>query len=170
MMDEMWNDQQAEADTVSHRYLTFWADGQLFGLPIEDVVQITGMQPFTRLPEAPDYVKGLVSLRDDLFPVIDVRLRLKRPEKEYNDRTCIIITKIIDSFFGFIVDEVDEVCNIPEEQITAPLHIDLEAVNPYLTGIAKVKAQQSKEKIIMLMNIKKLLSEKELSQMAQAVQ
>lgn len=142
------------------RYLTFWSDSQLFGVSIADVVQIVGMQKITELPEYPAYAKGVVSLQGGIFPVIDVRLRLGRPEAPYNDRTCIIVASIQESCFGFIVDEVDEVLDLPEEQIMAPPRIKPTDLDSYLTGITRMKTDPvGNEKIILFVDMTKLLSE-----------
>ncbi len=159
---------RVEDESSSSRYLTFWADQQLFGLSIADVVQIVGMQHITRLPDVPAYVKGVISLRKDVIPVMDVRVRLDREEKEYNDRTCIIITKIFENLFGFVVDAVDEVCDIPQGCITLPSNINAELSGGYLTGIARVEAGQNKEeKVILIVDIKKLISEEEFTRLSQ---
>ncbi|MFT3982413.1 MAG: chemotaxis protein CheW [Lachnospiraceae bacterium] len=158
-----------EEESAGDRYLTFWADQQLFGLSIADVVQIVGIQHITRLPGVPAYVRGVISLRSDVIPVMDVRVRLEREEKEYNDRTCIIIAKIFESLFGFIVDAVDEVCEIPQGRITLPSHINAELSGGYLTGIARVESGQNKEeKVILIIDIKKLMSEEEFTKLSQA--
>ncbi|NCC16255.1 MAG: purine-binding chemotaxis protein CheW [Clostridia bacterium] len=168
--DETQNNHPEDARADSNRYLTFWTDNQLFGLSIADVVQIVGMYRVTKLPGSSDYVKGVVSLRGELLPVIDVRMRLGRVEKQYNDRTCIIIIKIQHSLLGFIVEALDKVCNIPDEAITFPINANFSSENTYLTGIAKLRSVQNKEeKIIMLVNMEKLLSDKEFVELVQSV-
>ncbi len=62
-----------------------------FGIEIRNVMEIVVLQPITRLPETPDYIKGIVNLRGRIIPVLDARLRFKKPWAEYNDRTCIIV-------------------------------------------------------------------------------
>ena len=117
------------------KYLTFWTDKQLFGVPIKDVVQIVGIQEITEIPEYPPYAKGIINLRGTIIPIIDVRLRFGKPEIEYNERTCIIVTSINNNYIGFIVDEVNEVADISEQDISAPINLSAEHTNAYLTGI-----------------------------------
>ncbi len=76
------------------------------------MVQIISMQEITPLPDFPEYAKGVINLRGNIIPVIDMRIRLKKPEAEYNESTCIIVTNIQDTYIGFIVDTVDEVVDI----------------------------------------------------------
>ncbi|MEY8354957.1 chemotaxis protein CheW [Lachnospiraceae bacterium 54-53] len=142
------------------RYLTFRSDGQLFGVSIAEVVQIVGIQKITELPEYPACAKGVISLQGGIFPVIDMRLCLGRPEAPYSDRTCIIMVNIQENGFGFIVDEVDEVLDILPEQITHPPQIRSEGNDFYLTGIARVNAGLTgNEKIILIVDMAKLLSQ-----------
>lgn len=145
------------SSAMEGRYLTFWIDKQIFGISIQDVVQIIGMQEIYPVPEYPDYAKGFINLRDVIIPVIDVRIRLKKSEKEYDERTCIIVTNINESSVGFIVDEVDEVTEISDEMFSQPPKLINERVNIYLKGIGKIA-----NKVVLIMNTAKLLSDDEI--------
>ena len=151
------NEINLDEDTLKNKYLTFYTEHQLFGIPIADVVQIVGMQEITKVPEFPVYAKGVINLRGTIIPTIDVRLRLKKEEKKYDERTCIIVTNINDSYIGFIVDSVDEVAKISESNISNPPSIGSDYVNTYITGIAKTNSN-----IVLLINLKKMLSEREI--------
>lgn len=152
-MDEI----NLEEDTLKNKYLTFYTEHQLFGIPIADVVQIVGVQEITKVPEFPDYAKGVINLRGTIIPIIDVRLRLKKEEKQYDERTCIIVTSINGSYIGFIVDSVDEVAKISEGNISNPPKMGSDYTSKYITGIAKME-----NKIVLLMDLKKMLNEKEI--------
>ena len=146
-----------EEDTLKNKYLTFYTDNQLFGILISEVVQIVGMQEITAVPEFPSYAKGVINLRGSIIPIIDVRLRLRKEEIGYNERTCIIVTSINNSYIGFIVDSVNEVTNIYNENISNPPQMGADYVNTYITGIAKLN-----NGIVLLIDLKKILNEKEL--------
>lgn len=155
---------QAENEELKGKYLTFWTEGQLFGIPIAEVVQIVGVQDITTMPDYPAYMKGIIHLRGSVIPLMDVRLRLGREEAEYTDRTCIIITNICDRYFGLIVDGVDEVTHIEETQITEPPQMGSESEHKYLTGVATLENGKDKsEKIILCMDVTKLLGENVLA-------
>lgn len=149
--------EELDEDTLKNKYLTFFTDNQLFGIPIADVVQIVGMQDITTVPEFPSYAKGVINLRGSIIPIIDVRLRLKKEEITYNERTCIIVTTINDSYIGFIVDSVNEVANIQIENISNPPRMGTDYINTYITGIAKLN-----NGIVLLMDLKKILNDKEI--------
>lgn len=140
------------------KYLTFFTDNQLFGVPIADVVQIVQVQPITVVPDYPFYAKGIINLRGDIIPVIDMRLRLHKEEIEYNERTCIIIIMIKDIRTGFIVDSVNEVADIPDEEISPPPKFGSTNIEEqYLTGISR-----HDEHIVLLLDAKRVLSQEDL--------
>lgn len=153
----------ADLSEMQDKYLTFFTDGQLFGIPIANVVQIVGMQEITSIPEFPCYAKGIINLRGEIIPVIDMRLRLGRMETDYNDRTCIIVVNINEKYFGFAVDEVDEVTDIPQEQISPPPKIGGAVPSQFLTGVAKVG-----NKIILSIDTAKILGTDEVDMLLSA--
>lgn len=163
-MERITGENAVTSAELERKYLTFLTDEQLFGIPIAEVVQIIGMQKITEIPEFPDYAKGIINLRGDIVPIIDVRVRLCKPVMEYNDRTCIIVTDINGKYYGFVVDRVDEVTEIPDEYITVPPHMGNETAAQYLTGVAKIK-----EKLVLIMDIRKLLAEQELGSLTQSL-
>lgn len=136
------------------KYLTFWTENQLFGVPIADVVQIVGLQEITKIPEFPEYAKGIINLRGNIIPLIDVRLRFHKEEAPYNERTCIIVTNINDNSIGFIVDAVDAVTDIGDECISQPPKLAADTTNTYLTGVAKLE-----NKVVLLLDTGKILNE-----------
>lgn len=159
---------QNELEGKQGKYLTFWVDSQLFGISIAYVEQIISMQEITPIPEYPDYAKGIISLRGSIIPLIDIRLRLGKQEAEYGERTCIIVTNISDRFFGFIVDEVDEVTEILERQISLPPKMNGEIANSYLTGIARLETEDRKaDRIVLIIDTVKILGEDELEVLIQ---
>ncbi len=151
------SDEEIETNEMKGKYLTFWTDHQLFGVPISDVVQIIGKQEITPIPDSPSYAKGVINLRGDIIPVIDVRLRFKKEEVEYDEHTCIIVTKIEETHIGFIVDSVDEVTTIGDENISPAPRMSKDRTTAYLTGIGKVE-----NKVVMLLDTSKILNEEEI--------
>lgn len=144
-----------EEDTLKDKYLTFLTDNQYFGIPIADVVQIVGVQEITPVPEFPTYAKGVINLRGNIIPIIDVRLRLRKNEAVYNERTCIIVTDIKGIYVGFIIDEVSEVVNIEKENISAPPKLG-DYVNSYITGVGKIGGR-----VVLLLDTDRIISVKE---------
>lgn len=157
------------AEELREKYLTFWTEGQLFGVPIAEVVQIVGMQRITALPDCPRYAKGIIDLRGSIIPLVDVRLRLGKPEREYDERTCIIVINVGERLFGLIVDEVDEVSTIPADRVSQPPRMGGDGTTPYLTGIARL-GEDGQERIVLCVDATKILGEGELDALFQAAQ
>lgn len=151
------NSNNSNEDTLKGKYLTSYIEEQSFGIPIADVVQIVGIQEITPVPEFPDYAKGIINLREDIIPIIDLRVRLKKEEKEYTERTCIIVTNINDSLVGFIVDAVNEVVDIKDEDITNTPNVGTDLSKTFVDKVAKLDG-----KVMLIIDLKRILSDKEM--------
>ena len=161
MSEALLNRQQEQDEQKkSGQFLTFWIDGQLYGISIEQVMQIIGVQKIVPMPQYPPYAKGIVNLRGDIIPVIDVRLRFHIAQAEYTERTCIIICSFNDMRVGFIVDAVDEVATIGENERTSAPDIAVGNHERFVTGIGKLS-----NKIILLLNIERVIRKEELEQL-----
>ena len=124
-------------DTQKDKYLTFSIGSENYGIAIGFVKEIIGIQPVTEIPEFPAHMKGIINLRGKIIPVMDVRLRFKKPAQAYSDRTCIIVIDISQVSVGLIVDRVAEVLTIPESEIAAPPEIG-KGASKYIKGFGKV--------------------------------
>jgi purine-binding chemotaxis protein CheW len=154
---ELWE----EEDTQKDKFLTFSLGNEYYGIEIKYVTEIVGMQPITEVPELPEYVRGIMNLRGKIIPVMDVRLRFKKPPKEYNDRTCIIVVDIRDISIGLIIDSVSEVLSIPESDIVPPPEVNKGFSNRYIMGIGKVGND-----VKLILDCDKLLNDEETNNLA----
>jgi purine-binding chemotaxis protein CheW len=111
---------ESEEDTQKNKYLTFSLGAEVYGIEIKFVTEIIGLQSITEVPDLPEYVRGIINLRGKIIPVIDVRLRFRKPPRDYNDRTCIVVVDIRNVAVGLIVDTVAEVLTIAEQDIVPP--------------------------------------------------
>jgi purine-binding chemotaxis protein CheW len=128
-------------DTQKGKFLTFSLGKETYAIEIRFVTEIIGIQPITEVPELPPYVKGIINLRGRIIPVLDARIRFKKQSVEYNDRTCIIVIEVKDSFVGLIVDNVSEVLSIAEEEIVQPPEMGKATENKYIQAIGKVGSE-----------------------------
>lgn len=142
---------------AANQYLTFWCDNQLFGIGIGQVIQIVQMMDITPLPDFPQYIKGVLSIRSEMVPVMDLRLRLGKEEVVYNERTCIVLIRIGNRSFGLIVDGVNDVETIAEQDICPPPQ-QLEYKRNYLTGLVQ------REQVILILDMNYILGEKEIGE------
>ena len=103
-----------EAAPVStERFLTFSSDGLTIGVSTNYVIEIITNHAITVLPLVPDYVKGIINLRGQIIPIIDIRLRMGKPST-----TCIIVLDIDSVRIGIVVDAVQQVIDIDQSHIS----------------------------------------------------
>ena len=145
-----------EEDTQKGKFLTFSIGKEDYGIEIKYVTEIIGIQDITEVPELPDYIKGIINLRGKIIPVMDVRIRFRKPFREYNDRTCVIVVDIHEISLGLIVDYVCEVLDIQDEHIVPPPDFKTGFNNRYVRGIGKVGTG-----VKLLLDCDKLLNENE---------
>lgn len=118
---------QAEEESTSTpamtRFLTFVSDGLTFGVNTDQVIEIINDHSIRPLPMVPDYVRGIINLRGQILPIIDMRLRMGKPFLEYTAKTCIIILEIESNIVGIAVDSVAQVLDIDLSK-TSPIPIE----------------------------------------------
>lgn len=166
-MDEVnMNPEMQVNPDLDGKWLTFWLDNQLYGSSIVHVEQIVSMMPITEVPEYPHYAKGIINIRGEIVPLIDLRLRLGKNEAEYTDHTCIIICRLQERPIGFIADAVDAVRVIDPGMISPPPHVGEESVNRYLTGIARIPSDdESAETLVLCLDTTKVLLRDEVDEL-----
>ena len=158
--DDLFDDE----DTQKDKYLTFHIATEDYGIAIANVTEIIGIQSITEIPEMPDYIKGVINLRGKVIPVMDVRIRFKLPPRDYDERTCIIVVEIDGSSVGLVVDTVNEVADIPEDQVEPPPKSKRKG-GSYIQGIGKIDKE-----VKILLDINKILYEEELESISEAAQ
>lgn len=147
------NEEIAEKELIKDRYLTFFIAEEGYGMPIAKVIEIVSIQQIAPVPNTAPYVKGVINLRGNVIPIIDIRLRFLMKEKEYNERTCIIVIQHNDALVGLIVDRISDVVDIPGHQLEPSPDLEDFQVN-FIKGIGKIR-----DEIRMLIDIDKLLAQ-----------
>lgn len=141
-------------DDLSGKYLTFYIEDKIYGVELLYVLEIISIQTITTIPSTPDYVKGIINLRGRIVPVIDVRLKFGIDEREYDERTCIIVININEMYVGLIVDQVSEVIAFDSTHLAALPDFGQVNINQYLRSVAKVN-----EKLILNIDCEKFLQD-----------
>ena len=123
------------------KYLTFTLSGEDYGISILKIKEIIGILPITPVPQTPGYVKGVINLRGQVIPVIDLRLKFEMKPIDYTERTCIIVVEITDQRgilqIGIVVDAVSEVLNIKAENIEDTPAFGTKLNIDFILGMAK---------------------------------
>ena len=130
-----------------------------FGAEITSVIEISRWLPITHIPEAPGFIEGVVNLRGQVIPVVDLAKQFGLPPQlELPKSARIVVVEVAGETIGLIVDEVPEVLRVAEEAVEpTPEIIHTEVKRDYLQGVAKLR-----DRLILLLNLAKVLAPEEL--------
>jgi purine-binding chemotaxis protein CheW len=131
-------------------------------MEILKVKELMGMSEITPLPQTPDFIRGVINLRGQIIPIVDLRLDFGLPFKEYTKRTSIIVVELEYQgeamLIGLVVDSIEEVISIPEEKISRIPYINAKVKAEYIKGIANTS-----EGIKIILDVVKVLNDEELA-------
>lgn len=152
-----------QADMQTHTYLTFYLDQDLYGLNIQNVQEVLEYTAITKVPRTAHFMRGVVNVRGHALPVVDLRRKFELPEAEANVDTSIVITEVDiegeTTTIGALVDGVEEVLDIPPEQIEDPPKLGSQIASRFIRGIGKLE-----ERFVIILDIQQVFSMQELSQ------
>lgn len=148
---------QQRSDVARLEFLTFTLGDEHYGLDIMQVKEIRGYEAVTKIANAPPFIKGVLNLRGDIVPIVDLRLKFAVGEATYNEFTIVIMLHIGERIVGIVVDAVSDVINIGADEVKPPPSFGVAFDSQYLHGLAPVN-----EQMIILLNIEALISSKEL--------
>lgn len=145
-------------ETVDHQFLTFRLANEEYGIDIIRVQEIKGWLNVTKIPNTPDYITGVLNLRGEIVPVIDLRSRFKLEKIERTQNTVIIVLNLEDGRnVGVVVDAVSDVLDVNKEEIKDPPEL---GSGVDITSIAGLVAYEGK--LVLLLDIGGILSDNEL--------
>ncbi len=153
----------------SFQLVVFHIGKELYGVGIESVQEIVRVPDVTEVPEAPEFLEGVINLRGRVVPVIDLRKRLRLPGEKKTKLTRVLVTDPksnagTGSTIGLLVDSVSEVLKIQPENVEEPPEMISAIGVEYITGVAKVD-----ERLIILINLKKVLSIDDMKRIGRTV-
>lgn len=149
--------QEAE-ETQKDLFLTFRLGDEDYGMEIFHVIEIVGIQKITEVPDMPGYIKGVINLRGSVIPVMDVRLKFGMSERQYDDRTCLIVVRVEETNTALVVDRVNEVSEIPSNQIEPPPRAGNGGGN-FISGMGKLG-----DSVKILLNMAEFLNDSPLGE------
>jgi purine-binding chemotaxis protein CheW len=145
------------------KFTIFTIGNELFGMGIARVVEILKIQKIFSIPGLPEFLSGVMSVRGNIIPVIDLRRRFGLKSSGTKER--IIIARYGEEKIGFLVDEIKEILSLSPEEIKPPPSIFKGFKTEYLTGLGK-----HAESIIILLNIDNLLTSEEKIQLKESIE
>jgi len=146
-----------KSDVRRLEFLTFTLGAEHYGLDIMKVKEIRGYEAVTKIANAPPFIKGVLNLRGDIVPIVDLRLKFDVGEATYNEFTIVIMLHIGERIVGIVVDAVSDVINIGSDEVKPPPQFGVAFDSQYLHGLVAVN-----DHMVILLNIEKLVSSQEL--------
>ena len=150
------------------QYLTFKLEDEVFALDIGKVREVLDFTTVTKVPQTPDFLRGVINLRGSVVPVVDMRLKFGMPEAEKTVNTCIIIVEVVvdhdTTILGALADSVQEVMDLEPGQIEPAPKIGTRLNTDFIKGMGKRDG-----KFIIILDIDKVFSVNELA-LVQATQ
>lgn len=144
-------------DSRAGKYLTFFLNDEEYGLEILKVSEIIGMQPITRVPRVPDFVRGVINLRGKVIPITDLRTKFDMKVEEGRD-SCIIVVQMKGVQTGVIVDRVSEVVAIADNEVEDAPSFGAGIRTEFLLGIGKTG-----DRVKLLVDIDRVLESAEIA-------
>jgi purine-binding chemotaxis protein CheW len=139
-------------------FLTFTLGHEEYGVDILKVQEIRGYDTVTRIPDTPEFIKGVINLRGTIVPVVDMRLKFKLGNAEYNDFTVMIILNVAQRVVGMVVDGVSDVLHLMPDQISAAPEFGSQVNTRFVTGIGTLD-----QRMLILVDIEKLMSSQDMA-------
>ena len=144
----------AEISQAEEQLVVFDLASEAYGVDIGAVREIIRMQEITKVPRSPEFVEGIINLRGNVIPVIDLRKRFSLIGAERDKENRILVVDIGGKDIGVIVDAVTEVLRIASDSVEPPSAVITTFDSTYLLGIAKLE-----DRLIILLDLQSVLSE-----------
>jgi len=136
----------------------FKLSDEQFGVEILCVREIIRVVSITRVPRAPGFVEGIINLRGEVIPVIDLRKRLNLEGREFDNSTRLIVVELNDQQIGFIVDSVSQVLRVPADAIEEPPEMVTGIDSEFILGVTRI---DDGERLLLILDLKRILSQAE---------
>ncbi|WP_432666635.1 chemotaxis protein CheW [Wukongibacter baidiensis] len=136
------------------QYVVFSLGSEEYGLNILKVSEINRLKELeiTKVPKTPEHIEGIINLRGDVVPIVNLRKKFKIELKKLDKQTRIVVVKIDSKNIGFLVDSVSHVITFEEEEFSAPPE-EIAIDSNYITGVGK-----KGKRMVFLLDIDKLLN------------
>ena len=145
------------ADIGGREFLAFTLGEEEYGIDILKVQEIRGYDTVTKIANAPAFIKGVINLRGNIVPIVDMRIKFNLERVEYNLFTVVIILNVAKRVVGIVVDGVSDVIALTPDQIKPSPEFSTAMDTQYITGLGTVD-----ERMIIVVDIERLLSSKDM--------
>ena len=152
-MSTMDRKEQQQLSGEKIQVVSFGLGNEEYGVDISQVQEIIRMVDITHVPRAPHFMEGVINLRGQLIPIIDLRTRFGMDRAQHTKNTRIVVTEIATKRVGIIVDGVSEVLNLPIENVEEAPEMIAGVGTEYISGVGKVN-----DRLIILLELQKVIS------------
>ena len=160
MLTSTKNDNQNNSkEEESNQFIVFILNEQKFGINVLKSREIIKVNDLTYIPESPDFIKGVITLREEIIPIIDLHKRFKLQDEIKTEDDKVIIISVNNTLIGLGVKQVEEIQRIESKKISQAPEITQGINQDYIQGIARLN-----DKLIILIDIDSIFSTKEIRQ------
>ena len=153
---------QTSVPGESKQYLTFDLAEEHYGVDILKVQEIKGYTAVTKLPNTPDYLKGVLNLRGTIVPIVDLRLKFGMQPTEPTSFTVIVVVNVQERVMGFLVDGVSDVLEFAAKDVQPPPELGNKVDITFVSGIGS-----SNDHLVTLLDVDRVLSGEEVDEVSQ---
>ena len=149
---------------ITNEFLTFRLGEEEYGIEILKVQEIRGYDAITQIANAPDFIKGVVNLRGIIVPILDMRIKFRLGNANYDQFTVVIILNVAGRIMGIVVDGVSDVISLEAEQIYPTPEFGSVIETKYIMGLGTMG-----ERMLILIDIEKLMGSSDMGLIDQSI-
>lgn len=150
-------EEKMHSEGRSREFLSFVLGEEHYALDIMSVKEIRGYEAVTKIANAPAFIKGVINLRGDIVPIVDLRIKFTVGEVTYNEFTVVIMLNVAQRIVGIVVDGVSDVIRLADDEIRPPPEFGVAFDSRYLLGLVPIE-----DHMVILVNIERLITSDEL--------
>jgi purine-binding chemotaxis protein CheW len=156
---------RAAAEEVGREFLTFRLGAEEYGIEILKVQEIRGWETSTAIANTPQFIKGVINLRGIIVPIVDLRLKFGLANPTYDSLTVVIILSVARRVVGIVVDAVSDVVTLMPQQVRPAPEFGASLDTRFITGLGTLG-----ERMLILADIERLMTSRDMQLVAQAVE
>jgi chemotaxis signal transduction protein/HPt (histidine-containing phosphotransfer) domain-containing protein len=157
MIASLKEDVQAAKEEDNTSFITFTLDNEVYAVPIQTIEEIIGQQEISLLPNVPNFIKGVINLRGEIVPIMDLRLKFGLEQKEYTPFTVFLIVRVDERLMGMVVDNVADVLVIEPSKVQKKPAFSAKISTDFINGVYK----DTQEDLVILVDVPSLIKPEE---------
>ncbi len=155
-------EEQEEKKNENSSFITFMLDSEIYAVPIQTIEEIIGQQEISLLPNVAGFIKGVINLRGDIVPIMDLRLKFGLTPKEYTPFTVFLIVRVYDRLMGMVVDNVADVLMIEPSTVQKRPAFSTKISTDFIDGVYK----DTQDEMVVLVDVPSLIKPEEWDQIS----